>query len=600
MKKLTLLVSEKQRDAFVLKLREAGALHVKHVKSCDTHEVRFIEERAVKLEKMIQALSSYSGSGAVSQEARPEEERQIFSIALEVENSLQEKKENRLKIKKINEKQEWFKMWGEINPKDISALKEQGVNLRIYKIPKTLSSVIPARAVIYKFTIKKDKNYTYEAVVTFKNDETLPFDEIKMPDESKDDLTKQLAKRKERENGIDVFLKETAARTLNTARREKEKLKKEQEFLKVRCGMSEEGKFSYLQGFCPRNKINKIVSMAREFGVGYLIEEPDDPDDTPTLITNPKWLKMIAPVFQFMNTLPGYGEFDISFYFLLFFSLFFAMLIGDAGYGLLFLGTTFWARKKFKNLPKEPFLLMYVLSGATIVWGILTGTWFGAENIPYKPFLSTGDENQKMLIYICFAIGAVHLTIAHLLKAVRMINSAKALAEAGWIMILWVMFFAAGKFVIGNPFPDAGVWLLGLGFILVLLFTKPEKGIMKGAIAMMTELPLSIISSFSDIVSYLRLFAVGYATVIVARSFNSMAFPAEAGVSAGFSLKNGILGAFGSAAILFFGHALNIVLGFMAVIVHGIRLNMLEFSSHLGMQWSGKKYEPFCEGERGK
>jgi V/A-type H+-transporting ATPase subunit I len=102
----------------------------------------------------------------------------------------------------------------------------------------------------------------------------------------------------------------------------------------------------------------------------------------------------------------------------------------------------------------------------------------------------------------------------------------------------------------------------------------------------MAELPLGVISSFSDIVSYLRLFAVGFATVVVAESFNNMAL--GGGIS-------GVLSGIAAVLILFLGHTLNILLGCMAVIVHGIRLNMLEFSGHLGMQWSGKKYEPFCD-----
>ncbi|NQT06695.1 MAG: hypothetical protein HQ575_04045, partial [Candidatus Omnitrophica bacterium] len=100
------------------------------------------------------------------------------------------------------------------------------------------------------------------------------------------------------------------------------------------------------------------------------------------------------------------------------------------------------------------------------------------------------------------------------------------------------------------------------------------------------NLPLSIISAFSDVVSYLRLFAVGYASVIVANSFNNMAMEAGFG-----SIASGL----GAAFILFFGHALNIALGIIAVVVHGIRLNMLEFSGHLGMQWSGREYKPFKE-----
>jgi V/A-type H+-transporting ATPase subunit I len=119
---------------------------------------------------------------------------------------------------------------------------------------------------------------------------------------------------------------------------------------------------------------------------------------------------------------------------------------------------------------------------------------------------------------------------------------------------------------------------------MTLFFTNINKGFFKGALATITDLPLSVIGSFSDIVSYLRLFAVGYASVVVSQSFNNMA------VGAGI---DSVLGGLMAAVILFFGHALNIILCFMAVIVHGIRLNMLEFSGQLGMQWSGKEYDPF-------
>jgi len=100
------------------------------------------------------------------------------------------------------------------------------------------------------------------------------------------------------------------------------------------------------------------------------------------------------------------------------------------------------------------------------------------------------------------------------------------------------------------------------------LFSYPKKNIFKGALLSLADLPLKVINSFSDVVSYLRLFAVGYATVAVAMAFNNMAL--ELGVNSIFS---GIVAVF----ILLLGHTLNILLALMAVIVHGIRLNMLEF-----------------------
>jgi V/A-type H+-transporting ATPase subunit I len=275
--------------------------------------------------------------------------------------------------------------------------------------------------------------------------------------------------------------------------------------------------------------------------------------------------------------------------------LFFALLIGDAGYGLIFLTGTYLIRKKAPNSPPEPFILMYVLAFATIIWGAVSGTWFGAEKIAQLPIFKTIviervnsfiDINQSFMMYICFLIGAVHLTVAYGTIALRVINSLKALAQLGWILIIWSMFFVAGKLVLGKNLPGCAAVIFPLGVTLILLFSYPQRNMLRGIGVALGDLPLRVISSFSDVISYLRLFAVGYATVAVASSFNDMA------LRIGF---NNILGGSISAIILFLGHGLNIILGLLAVIVHGIRLNMLEFSSHLGMQWSGIEYNPFKE-----
>ena len=374
-----------------------------------------------------------------------------------------------------------------------------------------------------------------------------------------------------------------------------QRLKKKREFLDAWHGMSDEKQFLLLQGYCPLPEIEKVVSLAKKYDFGYLVAEPDNIEETPTYITNPKWINIINPVFRFMNTVPGYNEFDISLVFLVFFSVFFAMLIGDAGYGCLFLVTTWLVRRKFKTAPKQPFFLMYLLSTATIVWGAITGTWFGVEKIAELHFFnlmviqkisSFADDNQSFMVYLCFIIGIIHLTTAHLMKAIRCCNSLRVLAQVGWLGIMWGLFFLAGKLVIARPFPAFAGYLLIAGILLALFFTNPQKNILKGLGDTLVNLPLTIISSFADIVSYLRLFAVGYASVIVATSFNSMA------QSAGF---NSVLSGLVASLILIAGHLLNITLGFMAVIVHGIRLNMLEFSGHLDMQWSGKEYKPFKE-----
>jgi V/A-type H+-transporting ATPase subunit I len=590
MKKITLLVSERTRETLLLKLREAGVLHIKHVTEPASHDIQFIEDRISKIDKMISTLSPYTGKGIKGTLVC--EDNELLKSAEETAESHNEKEEFLSGIRELQRKIKWFDAWGEFDPEELARLREKGANIKLYRLKKDefrrLAKSLNGRI------FKKEKGYIYLAVYDPPEDEALALSEVSPPPESPDAMKKKIRELEEKAKKIEDFLREKAI-ALPAMKECKTRLEKAREFLNVKYGMHEEEQFSYLQGFCPAGLLKDVTALAERNKAGYLVEEPDNPAETPTLIKNPKWVSLIKPVFQFMNTIPGYSEFDISFVFLVFFSLFFAMLVGDAGYGMIFVLTTFLDRRKFRKAPYEPFFLMYFLGGATIVWGAITGTWFGAETIAQLPGLkslvvgkisSFAGDNQNFVIFFCFVIGAVHLTIAHMMKAFRVINSVRALADVGWALIVWGMFFAAGKFVVARPFPPFAGWFLLGGIGLVLVFSNPQKNIFKGMLSTLAELPLSVIGAFSDVVSYLRLFAVGYASVVLASTFNNMAL--SGGV-------NNVLTGLSAAIILFLGHALNIALCMMAVVVHGIRLNMLEFSGHLGMQWSGRKYEPFCE-----
>jgi len=436
MKKVTLLVSEAERKQFVSALREEGIIHIKQRPIPSSHEITFIEEKISKVENILNLLMPFREKNAdINVSAR---EKNIEEKEEEIERLWEERTEYEAEEEKITRKISWFKIWGKFKPEELEFIKEKGANLRLYRLNASEYKKIKNK--IEHVVTAKENGYFHIAVLEDgENIQTASFKEIIPPKEDPETLERR---KKEVENAlkrINDALKEESG-NIQSFKEYKNKLEKEKEFITVTNGMQEEGLFCYLEGFCPARSIKKIISLAQRNRIGYLIEDPDDPDNTPTLITNPKWIRIISPVFTFMNTLPGYGEFDISLYFLVFFSLFFAMLIGDAGYGILFLAITFFARRKMKNIPAEPFFLMYLLSVGTIVWGSITGTWFGSEKIAALPFFnhlvigkinSFSDTNQNFLIFICFVIGAVHLTIAHALRCIRMINSPKAAAEAG-------------------------------------------------------------------------------------------------------------------------------------------------------------------------
>jgi V/A-type H+-transporting ATPase subunit I len=296
-------------------------------------------------------------------------------------------------------------------------------------------------------------------------------------------------------------------------------------------------------------------------------------------------VKPIKAVLDFIGVLPGYTEIDISAIFLLFLSLFFAMLVGDAGYGLIFLALTAWGRRKFSQAPAYPFHLMYIMSFGTVMWGAVTGTWFGAGHLPgfLEGLTVAWLREPKNVMLMCFVIGAVHLTLAHLWIISRTWNSLKALAQLGWIGSTWTMFFMARNLVLGQPLP---AWIGGVfvaSVVLIILFMTAPRDF-KNEWFNHVMLPLNLVSNFVDVVSYIRLFAVGTAGYAVASSFNKMILGGG---------PEGLVAGLIAALLLFLGHTLNILLSVMGVLVHGVRLNTLEFSSHIGMAWTGVPYRPF-------
>ena len=577
MKKLTILVSARDRLNALDKLRQLGVLHVKHIKSPSSDEIYSLQNKLAEIEKTGIILDGFFKEPKTGIEA-PE----LVTKALELD-------ERRHTLRsELNEKQEmfkWFESWGKVSLASLDKLKEAGLFVHFYTTDKEGLKKVPADKQIA--VVQDSKDGVKFAYFGESEDDKLDYTEQRMPQVEVSQLESRIA---EIEKELDIINKEIAELVpyRDVLQDYKTGIVKKLELNNVLYGMADEQQFAYLQGFCPEDQVQNIESASEQNGWGIIVEDPDDPSEVPTLLRNKKPIRIVQPLFDFMGTFPGYHEMDISFVFLLFFSVFYAMIVGDAGYGLIFLGLTAWARIKMKKAPSEPFILFFVLSIATIIWGAITGTWFGSKAISEWPVLNMfiipeiysfagTDAAQNFMMKLTFTIGIIHLTFAHLMAATKKLPSPKALADVGWVLILWCVYFVARQLVLGETMPGFAVYLLYAGALLVGVFANFQKNILKGFALSIADLPLSIISSFSDIVSYIRLFAVGIATVTVAASFNDMA--------------GGII----APLVLVLGHGLNIILAMMSVLVHGVRLNMLEFSGHLGQEWSGKEYKPFKE-----
>ena len=607
MKKVSIVVFDRFRDQSLRALRKLGLVHIESRPASGDDLTRYSEqktqlERAHLLlpeeekKKKVRGRKDPTFQGNLSAGSVTEEDIDgCLEISAEIVDLTEKIRLTHENIDRLTREQRRLVLWGDYDPQEIGELADKGVFIILYELSTDQFKQLPAET--DWVVISQTKSTVRLAVITIGSAAELDFEPEVIAERGRAKLQQLLDATGTELQGLEHRLQHLAGERARI-QAVLERIERKIEFEQVRTGMVGEEQLSYLTGYIPAKRADALKRAAAENGWALLIDEPAEDDPVPTLVENPKWIRIIRPMFSLMETTPGYREFDISFLFLLFFSLFFAMLIGDAGYGIVLFVLTLVARLAMPKRPGGVFSLMFVLSGATIVWGTLSGTWFGVEALARHPVLSRivipqiasfGVENTKSVMLLCFLIGAVHLSIARLINFIRSLPKLVAFGELGWLSILWGMFFVVRYIVLQETLNPVGIWLVGTGMILIVFFGEQKGKFFKGIFLGLVRLPLSIldsIGSFSDIVSYVRLFAVGLATVAVAANFNAMA----AGVGFG-SIPSGLISAF----ILFFGHTLNIVMGAMSVIVHGVRLNMLEFSGQLGMEWSGVPFKPFKE-----
>ena len=484
---------------------------------------------------------------------------------------------------------------GDFDPHGLDALSARGVGVRLVRAPARWAPELPDGVVLHD--VGRERRGRIVALVgpteplaqAGLGEGAAAAEELPLPEHGPATLRKRLAKLTSAHDEALASLRELARQRL-TVEAAIPGHEDEVAFETARAATALTGPLAVVRGFCPAPKLPSVEEAAAGNGWGLFVEDVEDPSDAPTEITMPRWVRPIRALFSFTGVLPGYDQVDVSVPFLLFMSLFFAMIVGDAGYGLLFLALTEFGRWRMPKAPRAMFSLLRVMSICTIVWGVLTGTYFGIALLPHplRAVQVSWLSDQSHMILLSFLIGAVHLTVAHGWNVVRFFPSPRALAQLGWIFSTWTMFFLARSMVLGTGFPHVMLYVLAVGLVLIVLFMTPPKAL-KSEWFNHVMLPLSLVSNFVDLVSYVRLFAVGAATFAIAQAFNQMAV--------GSGIGNVVAGLV-AALVLFFGHTLNILLATMGVLVHGVRLNMLEFASHLGMEWTGRPYRPFAHTPR--
>jgi V/A-type H+-transporting ATPase subunit I len=574
MKKLTILCLDVDRDQSLEELRELGVMHLNHV---NVPAGETVDQAKAAYARVDRALKILPDEHHASPSGKTAEETVDVITGI-----LAKKKELQTELDSLFIEAKRMEPYGSFDPALIAKLEEKGIKVKLCKLSAKEDVALPDDTALH--VIRDTKEGRYSAIVG-QGDFQLPVSEVRLPEKSLADMQQKMAtiEQKLAADSRDIH-------DLGGERKVVEQyqhvLRDQLSYVEAREGMGSDARIMFLQGFCPEDSMDRVRHAAKEHGWGLAVDEPGPEDNVPTDIRSPKWVKPIKTIFDITGILPGYDEVDVSPVFLIALSIFFAMLVGDAGYGALFLVLTIFARRKMKNAPQYPFSFMVIMSLCTIIWGVMTGTYFGMSKaglpVPYIHWL--GDESSSNnVMFLCFMIGTIHLSIAHLWSAWLLRKTPRAAAHVGWILSTITMFFVACMFVLGHELHPWAIPLFVVGLVLIVLFMTPPKQL-KEKWFNHAMLPLSIINNFTDVVSYLRLFAVGTASYAVASAFNQMLAITSEDAIWMIPLK---------VILLFLGHGLNIALCGLGILVHGVRLNTLEYSAHMGLQWKGHQYAPF-------
>ena len=585
LKKVLILGTEEYQEQLLQALQQAGVLHIEPLMTTKLADAS-VKEQMDAVDQAMQILDVYP-----QRQHRQDPPSDLLDLAAQVQKRQQQIKEWRGQLEEAQRQLTLLEGWGDFSGQLLARLNNQGIKFAFWKCPAKHLHEFKAPLIAWQ---KRYGNSVWLVSISYGQGEIqapATAEKIEIghgPRELSNacrELQQQIATASEQ--------MEKDRAHLDALQKYRRVLADKVAFARARAGMLAHGRLFGLKGWVPERQIEAITAIANKLPVALTITEPDPGENPPTLIENPAWVQSVLDIVKLYAT-PGYTEWDPSASIYFAFAIFFAMIVGDAGYGLLLLALILGLRSRLmaSEVGARVYRLFVTLSIGCIFFGAITCTWFAIEIAKIKndspfaflKFLQSlqllESRNYEVMMNLAIYTGAVHLCIARLIQIVRLWGSNLWMAEAGWIVMIW-----AGIAHLMWKLPYSLQVLIG-GAIVVFLFSSvsrnPIKRIGGGLVGL-----LGITQNFADILSYLRLFALGLATTVLGSIFNQLGLQANAALP-------GVFGYLALVLILFAGHTINLVLAIMGGFIHGLRLNFLEFYRYC-FEGTGHDYQPFLK-----
>jgi V/A-type H+/Na+-transporting ATPase subunit I len=592
MRKVTLCGPVLDKEAVIEDLQRLGCVHLVPLAPLSKAPETLPPAHAVDAYKALRYLADVRDKRRQVTDPRGFDMQRVVAEVLENRRLVRETEDLR---DALHERCEALKPWGDFRlpaPEDLN-----GLRLWFYIVPVT--AMVQVRALDLPWqVVHRDNRFAYVAVIS---EEEPPADALPIPRTHTGALS--LSEVRRRLDAVEIELEELLAHrqaltrwclliARNLARAEDRAAR----LHAASQTLDRDGLFA-LQGWLPIADQECIEAFAARHRVALLMDDPATDDRPPTLLENPPALAGGQDLVDFYQT-PGYRAWDPSIVVFLSFTLFFAMILSDAGYASVFALVLLagWRRLGASPLGRRLRVLAVALVGAALVWGILAGSYFGMTppegSLPAALRLFDINDFETMM-RLSVGIGVVHIAIANASMARQLWGTPRASVALAWIAVLLGGFLLwLGETGLGRPLSWVGIAAVVAGLAAVFWFAgarpvrRPLDALLWGLAGLRAL--TDVTKAFGDVLSYLRLFALGLASTSLALTFNDLAQQAAAAYP-GLGLLLALL-------ILVVGHLLNLALSLMSGVVHGLRLNFIEFYNW-GLSEEGYPFKAFARRE---
>lgn len=601
MKKYQFLIYHKDYHSFLLKLREMGVVHVTTKQIGNVQEDSTLADRMEKEKRyhaVIKSLNEINKKYEESELVPADKSNDGLELLENVETLFNKRDFLTLDMQGVKKEIERLSPLGEFTLSNLDRFNKIGWFVHFFTT--TESKFDPSWIDEYN-AIRINTIGSQIYFLTFTKEEQFPSIEaehIRMPLHSIVDLKKEVADFEKSCSDINEKLKNIAKNDIETLRYQALKVRDMINFEKVELsGDAAAGeKLMILEGYIPVVEEEQANKILQQESLYFTVDTPNPKDNPPIKLKNNRFAKAFEMIADLYDR-PNYNAFDLTPFFAPFYVVFFGLCLGDSGYGLIILLASFFLRRKEGFLKSAGQLATYLGIG-TMIFGFISGTFFGIELLkvdwawiePLRGIIMNPDQ----LFIFALIMGGIQITYAMIIKAITSwmrFGFLYSLDTFGWLITLFngILYFATTKEMIEPIFsPTVHAVIAIVAGCMMLFFNNPQKGIkgIAGSIGSgLFGLYNKVSGLLGDMLSYIRLFALGISGSVMGLVFNQLAI--------GLAPDTIILKQLVMILILLFGHGINIFINGLGAFIHPMRLTFVEFYNNAGFDGGGKAYQPF-------